>query len=107
MISDSQLTQAIEFLAETDEPSAELKAQVARKEFLAKRIRAKMFLMNDEGSIESRKARAEISNEVLDAETELHDAIVEFEKVRAKRATQALIVEVWRTISANKRQGQI
>ena len=106
VISDEKLSDALEYLSRTDEESAELKAAVSRAEFLAKRIRAKQFLLN-EGSVELRKAKAETSNEVGDADTVLSDAIVAFEKIRAVRETKSLIVDVWRTLQANRRVGNI
>jgi hypothetical protein len=97
---------AIEFLADTDEIAAELKAQVRRKEFLCKRVRSHQITLS-EGSIELRKAKAEISNAVIDSETELADAIVEFETILNKRTTKVLILEVWRSINANRRVGNV
>jgi hypothetical protein len=106
VISEERLSKALTYLAETDELAAELKANVSRQEFLAKRIRAKQFLLN-EGSVELRKAKAETSNEVGDSDTLMVDAIVAYEKVRARRETQSLIVDVWRTLQANRRVGNI
>lgn len=106
VISEDRLQKALVFLAESDELSAELKGNVARCEFLAKRVRARKFLLANGGSVESRKAVAEESEEVARAEDDLAKAIVEHEKIRAKRTTEALIVEVFRTLEASRRQGQ-
>lgn len=104
MISEERLEKALTFLATTDERSADLKGQVARKEYGAKLARSKIYLVS-EGSVEARKAKAEVSVEVEQAEDELAQAIVEHEKVKAKRATEELIVEVWRSVEASRRQG--
>jgi hypothetical protein len=107
VISEDRLQKALAYLSTTDEPAAELKAQVARKEYLCKRIRARKFLLANGGSVESKKAVAEDSAEVAEAENELGQAIVAFEKVKAKRATEELIVEVWRSVNANRRAGNV
>lgn len=106
MITDARLQRALTYLAETDEPAAELKADVSRKEYLCKLARSKEFLIAA-GPVEQRKATAEVSDSVQRAEGEYTDAVVAFEKVRAKRTTEELIVEVYRTVSANRRQGQV
>jgi hypothetical protein len=105
MISDDRLQKALTYLAETDSECAELKAAVERHEYLKKRRRAAVFL-SVSGSVEERKARSEVSSEVEDAEQQYTDVLVQFEQMAAKRKTEALIIDVWRSINANRRQGQ-
>jgi hypothetical protein len=105
-ISDDRLEKALKYMATTDESAAELKADVERAEYRCKLARAREFVTAD-GSVEARKAVAEMSESVQQAEDQRCKAIVEFEKVKAKRQTEALIVEVWRTCSANSRQGNV
>jgi hypothetical protein len=100
------LEKALHFLATTDERAAEIRGQLARKEYLCKVARAKVFLTN-EGTVETRKAMAETSPEVMQAENELADAVMEHEKLKAKRATQELVVEVWRSLESSRRQGRV
>ena len=106
MISEDRLQKALTYLAQTDEPAAELKAEVCRKEYLCKLSRAQSFILAD-GSVDLRKAIAEKSDRVQEAEEALAHAITEFEKVKAKRATEELIVEVWRSVNANRRMGNV
>lgn len=106
MVTDKKMEDALEFLSSTDCLSAEAKTDVARKEFLAKRVRARQFLLA-EGNIEARKATAETSQEASEADEAWATAILAYEKLRARRTTAELLVEVWRTTSANRRQGQI
>lgn len=107
MISDERMEKALKYLAMTDEEAAEAKAQVARCEFLAKRVRARQFLMASGPSVEAKKAVAETAPEVEDADGTLVEAILTFEKLRAKRTTEELIVEVWRSCGANRRAGNV
>jgi hypothetical protein len=106
MISSDRLSQALKYLSETDEKAANLKAEVARKEYICKKTRARVFLISS-GNNEVRKAEAEVSEDTDKSEKEKVDAIVEFEKTKAKRETEALIVEVWRSVNANRRVGNI
>lgn len=59
------------------------------------------------GFKEQRKAAAEISDDVWLAEEARLTAMGEFEKQKAKRETNMLIVEVWRSENANRRTGNL
>jgi hypothetical protein len=106
VIDDTRLSAALDLLSSTDEEAAELKVMAMRKEYLVDLKRKQLFLTS-EGNIEVRKALAESSREVQDSITVYLDATVEFEKLKARRTTEALIVEVWRTQSANQRMGNV
>jgi len=106
VISEERLEKAMRFLAETDLQSAELKTQVERKDYLVDLVRKRIFL-GVTGNIEERKAKAEQDPEVQEAHEEYLEAMLEWEKLRAKRATEELIVEVFRTLEASRRQGRI
>ena len=103
MISTDRLQKAMTFLAETDEPCANLKADVARKEYLTKLAEAKAFHLT-EGSVEARKAEAKASLGVQEAYDVYFKMIAEYERLKAKRETETLVVEVWRSLNANRRQ---
>jgi len=104
VISEDRLEKAMRFLAETDEELAEAKGEVLRCEQLLKRIQYRLFKSAD-GSIELRKATAGVSEETARAEEELVSAIVQYEKLKAKRETESTVVEVWRTLESSRRKG--
>lgn len=106
MISNERLTQALTYLASTDSDLAMLKVEMHRKEYLCGIARAREFLAAD-GNIPERKAKAEVSEEVVNAENARLFAMGEYEKLRAKRETEVLIVECWRTEQANRRAGNL
>lgn len=106
ILSDERCSKALRYLTETDESSADAKTDVARKEYAVELVKKRMFLTT-EGSVEHRKALAETSPEVQAAIGELLNAIVAFEKVKAKRQTEALVVDVWRSVNAARRVGNI
>lgn len=91
------------FLAETDDSYAIAKADMLRGEILAKRARARVFVTG-EGSVEARKAAAEIHTEVTAADDELIRATLEFEGLRAKRQRAEIVIDVWRSLEASRRK---
>lgn len=105
MIDEDRLSKSLTYLATTDAECAALKANVARTEYLAKRHEALVFQIAD-GSIEARKAEAKASGEVATKWEEHFKAIEAYEAVRAKRETEAIVVDTWRSMNANRRQGQ-
>ena len=105
MIDDARLEKALRYLATTDADCASLKADVARTEYLAKRHEALVFQLSD-GSVEARKAEAKSSGEVAEKWEQHFKAIEAYESIRAKRETESVIVDTWRSMNANRRQGQ-
>ena len=106
MISQQRLEKALTYLAETDEPLAEAKGEILRLENLIKRVNYRLFL-SAEGSVEARKAAAGKSEETAKLEEELVSATVRYEGMKAKRETESTIVEVWRSINASRRAGNV
>jgi len=104
-ISDERMERALRYLAETDELVAEAKTQVARCEYLSKQVRARVFLTATGDTVRERECMAETSQEVSEVDGELAKAILAYEKLRAKRTTEELVTECWRSINANRRQG--
>ena len=106
MISEKRCAKALSFLATTDERVADLKTDVARQEYMLDLVKKRVFLTAD-GGVEERKAVAEVSTEVQVA-VEVHlNAMVKYERMRAKRTTEALIVDTWRSVNANRRSGNL
>jgi hypothetical protein len=93
----------MEYLADTDTECAELKADVARTEYIAKLKEAVAFKVAD-GNIEERKAIARSSGDAQTAWDAHFSAIRAYEIVRAKRERAVLVVDVWRTTQANRRK---
>lgn len=106
MISDTQLERAMEYLAQTDEPYAELRADVLRTEHLAKVAESLAFQLAT-GNVEERKAEARTTDTVRAAWEKHFAAVKAFELVRARRERAGLVVEVWRSENANRRHGQV
>jgi len=60
--------------------------------------------VTSEGSVEARKAGAEIHADVTAADDELIRATVEFEALRAKRQRAEIVIDVWRSLEASRRK---
>lgn len=106
MITEDRCSKALRYLTDTDESSADLKTDVARKEYALDLAKKRVFLVAD-GAVEQRKAIAEVSQDVQTAVESHLKAIVAFERVKAKRTTEALIVDTWRSVNANRRSGNV
>ena len=104
MISDARLEQALTFLATTDESCAVLLADVERTEAKAKAVKDTVFL-HSAGTIAERTALAGVAKEYAEASALYFSAIEAYRKVANKRQTEEIVVGVWRSLSANRRQG--
>ena len=98
-----RMVAAINWRAECDDQYAELKGDVLRCEILCKRVRARVFV-GEEGSVDLRKAKAEIHPDTMAADDELISAIIAFEKLRASRESADSVVEGTRTAEASRRK---
>lgn len=91
------------YLSTTDEEAAQLRVDAERAEFKAKAMKDAIF-MHREGTVAERTAYAGSAPEYLTAMSEYFDALRASDYVRNKRQTETLVVEVWRSINANRRQ---
>lgn len=106
MIDEARLGQALRYLATTDNECAELRTRMERFEFRAKAIKDAIF-KRLEGSVADRQAEAGSSGEYSAAMDDYFAAMEAYEAMRNKRGTEAIVVEVWRSFQANRRQGNI
>jgi hypothetical protein len=105
-ITDERVEAALKYLAATDVKLGELKSDVARLDFLVKLRESKHYLTSD-GTIDERKAKAKCEPDVVSAYEEQFSAIAAYEAVKAKRERAVILVDLYRTISANRRQGAL
>lgn len=107
MISTEKLEGALAYLARTDDEIAEAKAVVARSEYLAKLREAFAFKTAEGDTVRDREVVAKTDAEAQEAWNRHFMAVVDYEKLRAKRERAVLTVDVWRSENASRRQGQI
>ena len=91
------------YLAQTDAEYAQEKSELEKAEILRKRIRARVFLMTD-GTVEQRKAKAEIDPEVCSADDQYIFTIKAYETLKARRQRAELVIDVFRTLEASRRK---
>ena len=104
MITDKQAEDYLHKLVDTDEEAAELKVDVERQSYALKRVEAALYKTAD-GNIEERKAKAKTSEEYRAQEKTYFDAYLASEKMNNQRKSWVLILDVYRTQCANRRQG--
>ena len=102
-LSDQDCDSALEFLLDSCEAIAGLKAELERSDILRKRIRRKWFLTFD-GSNDVRNAHTEMQTEVHEADERYIAAIGAYEGLKAKRELRVIQTEVYRTQEASRRQ---
>ena len=106
MISDERVEKALKYLVETDSEHARIKSEYKAKEALTKTILGYEF-HDAEGSIEARKASSYTSQSYQDHIEALKKLEVELQTMYNRRDTARLVIEMYRTDSANKRRGNI
>lgn len=106
MVSDDRMEKALRFLAETDRPCAEAKVEAERMEYRAKAARQAVFL-HESGTVAERQARAELHADVTVAMDAYFAALATWQQLQHKRGTEQIVIEVWRSLNASRRQGHV
>jgi hypothetical protein len=106
LINDARLEKALQKLAQTDGPMAQLRTDVERTEFHAKAIKDAIFL-RVEGSVAERNALAGTSIEYKAAMSDYFDALQAHDTMKNERTREVLVVEVWRSLSSARTKGMI
>ncbi len=106
MISEDRLQQAMTYLAQTDTDCARLKAEVESAAHAIKAMKA-AIIIREEGPMELRKAKAENATIVSEKVGAWLSCLERYEAMVNKRKTETLIVDVWRSLNASRRVGNI
>jgi hypothetical protein len=99
-------TESLEYLLETDDEFGRLKGEVEGLDYLIKMAEARGYL-GASGTQDQRKSQARISEEYERLVLEHNDRVIELHTIGAKRKTAELVIEVWRSQSANRRVGNV
>jgi len=106
IVSEDLLDKAVHHLSETDGEAARLYGLYEGLKDQLKTVYG-MAYSKTSGAQEQRKAESYTDPEYIRQLEKINIARVEYETLRLQRKTQELIVEVWRTESANTRAGAI
>lgn len=105
IVSDKNVQTALEYLAQDPHPAALARKDVTDAENKRKECLARAF-MDADGSVESRKASAEIDPDVIAAKAEESQAIFDLERHRARTRAAEMLLEIFRTEAANVRAAE-
>jgi hypothetical protein len=97
---------ALDYLKDTDEAHAKAKALVKALEHGFKTIKAEEYL-NATGTNGEREQRAYASTAYKELTNRYAQAVIDFELMENKRERAALTIDVWRSLNANQRKGNI
>ena len=103
MINEERLEKAMVYLAHTDEPAANSKALCKKLEKMDRIIRGEAFLRAT-GTVAEREAKAVTSEQYREHVAYAENCWADDALLDNKRHTEEVIVEVWRTMSANHRR---
>ena len=108
MITEKRLEDALKFLSETDEQSAEASANVKYLDRLLKRKKA--LYITGEHSLKSISAKEQAfyaSDTYKNAVEELFQAEVKASTLENKRDKEGLIIDLFRTLEASRRKNNV
>ena len=105
--TESDISAALRYMAETDEQGAKLAAHVKALEHQAKTIKGLAFLDATGATMAEKEAEAVSSSAYRAWIEDYENAVADSETIKAKRKRAELTVEVWRSINANQRRGNV
>lgn len=106
-ITDEEVEKALNYLASSVIAYKDAKATMKHLEHYRKSVRALEILKSDEKSATAKAVIGEASDAYLEVLTDYKEAVAEFTMIEAYRKVAELKIEVWRTISASNRRGNI
>lgn len=107
MISDERLEKALRFRAETDQRLARYYGLWKGLEDNTKVVYAQCFMDASGSTIKEREMLAYMDERYIEHIEKLNNARTNHMILATKRSSEEHIVEVWRTLQANLRRGNI
>jgi hypothetical protein len=104
-VTQERMESALNFLAETDYEYAELDGahkQAEKREDLEKEI---AYATAIGSNVREKQANAAQKIGYQNAQDDTVKAYIAFKKIKAKRETAAVLIDVWRSLNAARRQG--
>ena len=107
IMNDSQVEKALQYLAETDEEHANAKATVKGLEQRRKTIHATALLSVQGSNVAERDAKALTTVEYKKYLDDYEVAVYEEQILNNKRKRAELTIDVWRSMNAAHRRGNV
>ena len=105
-LNENRIEEALIKLSSTDQSHAALGGQVKYLEEGLKQAKSHSFLLA-EGTVAEREAKALSSVKYAEAVTAWTNALKEFKRIDNERNHEMRIIDIWRTLSSNRRQGNM
>ena len=105
-LNENRVEQALTKLSNSDDDHAAWAGQVKYLEEGIKQAKAHSFLLA-EGTVAEREAKAVASLKYADAVLAWTKALKHFKKIDNERNHEIRIIDIWRTLSSNRRQGNV
>jgi len=105
-LNENRIEMALTRLSESDDDHAAWGGQVKYLEEGIKQAQAHAFLLA-EGTVAERDAKAKASLKYAEAVEAHTKAYVQFKKIDNARNHEIRIIDIWRTLSSNRRQGNM
>ncbi len=106
-ITDEEVEKALNYLANSAKEYADKKARMKWLEHHRKSIRSQEALKATAKTISENNTRAEASTAYKAVLEEYKGSVADFTLIEAYRKVAELKVEVWRSLNANSRKGNI
>lgn len=105
IVSERNVSDALAYLADNPHPIARALKAKTDAENAAKRAYAEAFLAA-EGSVEARRAKAELDGEYRKVKDTEAAAILDLETHKSRIRAADMLLEIWRTENANARAAE-
>lgn len=105
-VTAQQVSESLLRLAETDAEHARKKARMEGLEYLFKTVKATEYL-GASGTNGEREQKANASKAYQDHAAKYEQAVLDFTALDNERKTLILTIDVWRSLNANQRKGNI
>ena len=105
MVGKDRRDKALTYLAETDSAIADAKAAVSLEGYKLKILQRKLELLSSNKTVRDRESEA-MTDPDYQAQMEKEvETIRHYEHLRAKRETERIVWETWRTEESSRRHG--
>jgi hypothetical protein len=104
VVTDERMDAAVNYLSDSDDLAAHLMADMERAELRARAVKDAL-IKHGEGGVGERTAAAGCAPQYTDAMEVYFVAMAAFNCAKNRRSTASLVVDVWRSENAARRQG--
>ena len=107
MITQEKMEKALEYLAESEQEYAELRAS---KDLESKRLEitlASGIIDSNSSSVAAKKVDAQVSEDYKETVEQYQQLLEAYYLIDAKRKRAEILIDTWRTLEASRRRGTI